>query len=117
MRLLNSKFENLRIDEDETILAYDQHLGELATEAFIFGKMIANERFVNKVIRSLPEIFNGKIWALEEVKDTSKMKLTELISILQVFEMNSMAQKKDKGKSIAFQFSNDTYKDFVQFGQ
>ncbi|XP_073133680.1 uncharacterized protein [Henckelia pumila] len=108
LRLLNTKFENLRMNEDETIVDYDKRLREIATEAFDLGGPIANENLVKKVLRSLPERFNGKIWALEEVKDTSKMKLTELISIIQLFEMNSTTQKKDKGKSIAFQVSNDT---------
>ncbi|XP_073121637.1 uncharacterized protein [Henckelia pumila] len=98
MRLLNSKFENIRMSKDETIFEYDQRLRELVTEAFNLEELISNERLVNKVLRSLPERFNGKIWALEEFKDTSKMNLTELMSIIQVFEMNITAQKKDKGK-------------------
>ncbi|XP_073152288.1 uncharacterized protein [Henckelia pumila] len=105
-RLLNSKFEKLLMNKDETISEYDLRLRELVTEAFTLGEPIANEILVNKVLLSLPKRFNGKIWALEEAKDTSKMKLTELISTLQVFEMNTMAQKKDNGKFIAFQASN-----------
>ncbi|XP_073138460.1 uncharacterized protein [Henckelia pumila] len=85
------------MEKYETITAYDQRLRELATEVFTLGEPIVNERLVNKVHRSFPERFNGKIWALEEVKDSSKIKLIELITILQVFEMNSMTQKKDKG--------------------
>ncbi|XP_073137136.1 uncharacterized protein [Henckelia pumila] len=117
MRLLNSNFENLCMSKEETISEYDQRLRELVTEAYTLGELIANERLVNKVLRSLPERFNGKIWALEEVKDTSKMKLTELISILQVFEMNNTAQKKDKGKEIALQTSDESYEEYVQFRQ
>ncbi|XP_073137008.1 uncharacterized protein [Henckelia pumila] len=75
MRLLNSKFENIRMSEDETISEYDQKIRELVTEVYNLREPIANERLVNKLLRSLPERFNGKIWALEEIKDTSKMKL------------------------------------------
>ncbi|XP_073120658.1 uncharacterized protein [Henckelia pumila] len=117
MRLINSKFENLCMSEDETIFEYDQRIREIVTETFTLGEPISNERPVNKVIRSLPERFNGKIWALEEVKDTSKMKRTELISILQVFEMNNTAQKKDKGNTIALKTSDESYKEYAQFCQ
>ncbi|XP_073119622.1 uncharacterized protein [Henckelia pumila] len=95
----------------------DSKLREIATEAHALGGPIASEAMVNKVLRSLPKRFNGKIWALEEVKDTSKMKMTELISILQVFEMNNSDQEKDKGKLIAFQASKPSYEEYVQFHQ
>ncbi|XP_073131742.1 uncharacterized protein [Henckelia pumila] len=98
LRFLNAKFERIRMDENETIAEYDKKLREIATEAHALRGPIASEAMVNKVLRSLPKRFNGKIWALEEVKDTSKMKMTELISILQVFEMNNTEQEKDKGK-------------------
>ncbi|XP_073121346.1 uncharacterized protein [Henckelia pumila] len=114
-RFLNTKFENLKMDENETIVDYDKRLREISTEAFALGGPITNENMVNKVLRSLPKRFNGKIWALEEVKDTSKMKLNELISILQVFEMNFTAQEKDKEKSIALQASKPSYEEYVQF--
>ncbi|XP_073133823.1 uncharacterized protein [Henckelia pumila] len=117
LRFLNTKFENLKMDENETIADYDKRLREISTKAFALGGPIANENMVNKVLRSLPKRFNGKIWALEEVKDTSKMKLTELISILQVFEMNFTAQEKDKVKSIALQASKPSYEEYVQFHQ
>ncbi|XP_073137441.1 uncharacterized protein [Henckelia pumila] len=70
LRFLNTKFENLRMDENETIADYDKRLKEIATEAFALGGSISSENMVNKVLRSLPRRFNGKIWALEKVKDT-----------------------------------------------
>ncbi|XP_073126817.1 uncharacterized protein [Henckelia pumila] len=115
--LLNSKFENLIMDETETIAEYDHRLRQFATEAYYLGASIANEALMNKVLRSLAEKFNGKIWALKEVKDTSKMKLTDLISTLKIFELNSSTQKKDKGKSIALQVSNESYDDAVNLTQ
>ncbi|XP_073134535.1 uncharacterized protein [Henckelia pumila] len=115
--LLNTKFENIRMDENETIADYDKRLREIATEAHALGGPISNDSMVNKVLRSWPKRFNEKIWALEEVKDTSKMKMTELISILQVFEMNLTTQKNDKGKSIELQASKTSYEEYVQFHQ
>ncbi|XP_073122032.1 uncharacterized protein [Henckelia pumila] len=117
LRFLNTKFENLRMDENETIADYDKRIRKITTEAFALREPITSENMVNKVLRSLPKRFNGKIWALEEVKDNSNMKMTELISILQVFEMNFTAQEKDKGKSIALQESKPSYEEYVQFHQ
>ncbi|XP_075507467.1 uncharacterized protein LOC142544290 [Primulina tabacum] len=117
LRMLTSKFEMLRMEESENILEYDRRLQEIANEAFSVGEAISNERLVSKVLRSLPERFNIKICAIDEAKDTSKMALEDLISSLRTFEMNLDMQKKDKGKTISLQASNDSHNELLQISQ
>ncbi|XP_073290686.1 uncharacterized protein [Primulina huaijiensis] len=117
LRMLTSKFEMMRMEESENILDYDRRLREIANEAFSLGDPISNERLVSKVLRFLPERFNIKICAIDEAKDTSQMALEDLISSLLTFEMNTDMQKKEKGKTIAFQVSNDSYDDLLQISQ
>ncbi|XP_075475725.1 uncharacterized protein LOC142510376 [Primulina tabacum] len=117
LRMVTSKFEMMRMEESENILKYDRRLREIANEAFSLGDPISNERLVSKVLRSLPEGFNIKIYAIDEAKDITQMALEDLISSLRTFEMNIDMQKKDKGKTIAFQASNDTYNDLLQISQ
>ncbi|XP_073291044.1 uncharacterized protein [Primulina huaijiensis] len=117
LRMLTSKFEMMRMEESKNILDYDRRLREIANEALSLGDPISNERLVSKVLRSLPERFNIKIFAIDEAKDTSQMALEELISSLHTFEMNMDMQKKDKGKTIAFQVSNDSYDDLLQISK
>ncbi|XP_073037950.1 uncharacterized protein [Primulina eburnea] len=102
-RMLTSKFGMLRMEESKNILDYDRHLREIANEAFSLGDPISNERLVRKFLRSLPERFNVKIYAIDVAKDTSQMAVEDLISSLCIFEMNMDMQEKDKGKMIAFQ--------------
>ncbi|XP_073039267.1 uncharacterized protein [Primulina eburnea] len=117
LRLLTSKFEMMRMEESESILEYDRRLREIANEAFSAGEAISSERLVSKILRSLPERFNIKICAKDEAKDTSKMSVEDLISSLRTFEMNLDMQKKDKGKTIALQTSNDSYNELLQISQ
>ncbi|XP_073057425.1 uncharacterized protein [Primulina eburnea] len=115
--MLTSKFEMMRMEESESILEYDRRLREIANEAFSAGESISSERLVSKILRSLPERFNIKICAIDEAKDTSKMSVEDLISSLRTFEMNLDMQKKDKGKTIALQASNDSYNELLQISQ
>ncbi|XP_075492593.1 uncharacterized protein LOC142530659 [Primulina tabacum] len=117
LRMLTSKFEMMRMEESENILDYDCRLREIANEAFSIGNSISNERLVSKVLRSLPERFNIKICSIDEAKDTSQMALEDLISSLRTFEMNLDMQKKDKGKTIELQASNDFYNELLQISQ
>ncbi|XP_075524516.1 uncharacterized protein LOC142556908 [Primulina tabacum] len=117
LRIVTSKFEMMRMEESENILEYYRRLRKIANEAFSLGDPISNERLVSKVLRSLPERFNIKICVIDEAKNTTQMALEDLISSLRTFEMNIDMQKKDKGKTIAFQASNDTYNDLLQISQ
>ncbi|XP_075473924.1 uncharacterized protein LOC142504977 [Primulina tabacum] len=116
LRMLTSKFEMMRMEKSESILDYDRLLREIANEAFSIGDFISNERLVSKVLCSLPERFNIKICAIDETKD-SQMALEDLISSLCTFEMNLDMRKKDKGKTIALQASNDSYNELLQISQ
>ncbi|XP_073017755.1 uncharacterized protein [Primulina eburnea] len=117
LRILTSKFETIKMEESENILDYDRRLREIANETFSIGDSISKKRLVSKVLRSLPERFNIKICAINEAKDTSQMASEDLISSLRTFEMNLDMQKKDKGKTIAFQASNDPYNELLQISQ
>ncbi|XP_073020894.1 uncharacterized protein [Primulina eburnea] len=117
LRMLTSKFEMMRMEESESILEYDCRLREVANEAFSAGEAISSERLVSKILRSLPERFNIKICAIDEDKGTSKMSVEDLISPLRTFEMNLDMQKKDKGKTIALQTTNDSYSELLQISQ
>ncbi|XP_073270391.1 uncharacterized protein [Primulina huaijiensis] len=117
LRMLTSKFENLRMEETESIINYDIWLREIANEAFSLSNPISNERLVSKVLRSLPERFNIKICAIDESKDTTLIALEDLISSFRTFEMNMEIQKNDKGNTIEFQVSNDSYNDLLQLSQ
>ncbi|XP_073057342.1 uncharacterized protein [Primulina eburnea] len=110
LRILTSKFEMMRMEESETVLDYDRRLWEIANEAFSCGDHISNERLVSKVLRSLPEIFNIKICAIDEAKYTSQMAFEDLISSLRTLEMNMDMQKKDKGKTLTFQTAGESFR-------
>ncbi|XP_075499268.1 uncharacterized protein LOC142537656 [Primulina tabacum] len=117
LRMVASKFENLRMEDKESILECDSRLRQLSNEAHSLGDLMSNERLVNKVLRSLPERFNVKVCAIEESKDTSTINLDELMSSLRTFEMNLDLQKKDKGKTIALEVSTDSYDEILQISK
>ncbi|XP_073019497.1 uncharacterized protein [Primulina eburnea] len=117
LRMVTSKFESLRMEDKESILEYDCRLRQLSNESHGLGDPIPNERLVNKVLRSLPERFNVKVCAIEESKDTSTINLDELMSSLRIFEMNLDLQRKDKGKTIAFEASTESYDEILQISK
>ncbi|XP_073042056.1 uncharacterized protein [Primulina eburnea] len=114
LRMLTSKFENLRMEENETIVEYDRRLRDIANEAFSLGDPMSNERLVSKVPKSLPERFHIKISAFDESKDTSTLNLEDLISYLRTFDMNLDLQRKNAGKATALQSTDDSVNSLIQ---
>ncbi|XP_073019433.1 uncharacterized protein [Primulina eburnea] len=94
LRMLTSKFENLRMEENETIVEYDRRLRDIANESFSLGDPMSNERLVSK--------------------DTSTLNLEDLISSLRTFEMNLDLQKRNTGKVFALQSTDESLNNLIQ---
>ena len=94
--MLASRFEDLRMLEDETISDFNSKLCDIANEAFTLGEKYSKTKLVRKTLRSLLKIFPYKVAAIEEAKDVSTMKLDELMGSLQTFELNLSQNKKEK---------------------
>ncbi|KAK2356863.1 gag-protease polyprotein [Trifolium repens] len=98
LQLLTTKFENLRMDEDETISEFNTRLRDIVNSSFALGEKISEEKIARKILRSLPKRFNIKVSAIEESQDLSTMKVDELIGSLQTFEMaiNEKLEKEER---------------------
>jgi hypothetical protein len=102
LQLLTSKFENLRMTEDENIHEFHMSILEIANASGALGEKISDENLVRKILRSLPKRFAMKVTAIEDSQDISNMRVDELIGSLQTFEMGLNDGSEKKTKSMAF---------------
>jgi hypothetical protein len=113
LQLLNTKFENLKIDEDETILEFNARLHDIANTSFALGENMSEEKLARKILRSFPKDFDMKVTTIEEYQDLlSTIKVDELIGSLQTFEMATSDRPGKKSKSIAF-VSEENHEDIL----
>ncbi|CAM8997789.1 unnamed protein product [Rhodiola kirilowii] len=102
MPMVTTKFEDLRMKEDETIPEYNVGVLDLSNKAAALGKPIDDERMERKVLRSLPPRFAMKVTAIEEVHDLATLKLEDLTGSLRTYELNQLQDYQPKGgKGIA----------------
>ncbi|CAM8984437.1 unnamed protein product [Rhodiola kirilowii] len=88
METVTSKFENLRMQEDETIADFNTRILDISNEAFALGEPMTEETLVRKVLRSLTKRFAMKALAAKEANDVKTMRLDELMGSLQTHEMD-----------------------------
>ena len=108
LQMLASKFEDLRMLEDESINEFNSKLCEIANEAFTLGEKYPEIKLVRKTLRSLSDKFSIKVNAIKEAKDVNTMMLDELMGAFQTFELNLKQNKKEK--SILFEQRNKIQK-------
>jgi hypothetical protein len=107
LQLLTTKFENLKMKEDESIHDFYMTVLDIANSFDSLGEKVADEKLVRKILRSLPKRFDMKVTAIEEAQNISTMKVEELIGSLQTFEMSIGDRSDKKNKSVAFISNND----------
>ena len=100
LQILTTRFEQLKMHEDECIANFNSKLCDIANESFALREKYLDAKLVRKTLRSLPERFAYKVAAIEEAKDVDSMKLDELMGSLHTFELKFKKDKKENG--IAF---------------
>ncbi|XP_012853834.1 PREDICTED: uncharacterized protein LOC105973358 [Erythranthe guttata] len=106
--MLATRFEDLRMEENETVSEFNSKLCDISNEAHGLGETYPEVKLVRKVLRSMPDRFAYKITAIEEASDVDSLRLEDLIGNLQTFENKLNISRMDKERKIALQSVSDT---------
>ncbi|CAL2253107.1 unnamed protein product [Prunus armeniaca] len=99
------QFETLMMDENETFSEFYAKLCVIVNACSGLGEKIPEDRVVKNILRSLPQRFQPKIIAIEEIRDLNTLKVQELIGSIQTYEMKYLPLKKSK--NVAFRVVNE----------
>ena len=105
LQMLTTRFEELKMSEDESFDSFYSKLNEVVASKFNLGEKIEDSKIVRKILRSLPESFRAKVTVIEKSKDLDDIKVQELIGSLQTYEL-SLSTKR-KSKSLALKTLNE----------
>jgi hypothetical protein len=106
--MLISKFEEIKMQEEETFGEFYTKIGDLRNLMVSLGKQISDVKLIRKIRRSLPEHFRIKVTTIEESKDLEEMKIEELVGSLQTYEYSLPPVRK--AKTIALKASKASKK-------
>jgi hypothetical protein len=94
--MLISKFEEMKMLEDETFGEFYSNMSDLRNQMVSLGKTVSNVKLIRKILRFLPKRFRIKVTTIEEGKDLEEMKIEELVGSLQTYELSLPLVKKLK---------------------
>jgi hypothetical protein len=117
LQLLTTKFESLKMKEDESVHEFYMNILDIANSFDVLGEKMSDAKLVRKILRSLPKRFDMKVTAIEEAHDINTMKVDELIGSLETFELAINERGDKKSKSIAFASNTDDCKSTGEFDE
>ena len=98
--MLTTRFEELKMSEDESFDSFYCQLNEVVIGKFNLGEKTEDSKIVRKILQSLPESFRAKVTGIEESKDLNDIKIQELIGSLQTYELSFPSQRKSKSLAL-----------------
>lgn len=78
LQTLRGQFENLNMNEDETVGAYFDRVQYIVNQLRANGEVVSDQRVVEKITRSTNSEFDNVVPAIEEGNDMSQMTLEKL---------------------------------------
>ena len=100
LQMLTTRFEELKMSEDESFDSFYSKLNEVVVSKFNLGEKTEDSKIVRKILRSLLESFRAKVTAIEESKDLDDIKVQELIGSLQTYELSFPNQRNSKSLAL-----------------
>ena len=83
-----NKFENLKMDDQESITNFHGRIRDIANQAERLDKPISEESLVLKVMRALPDKYKMDVKAIQHSHNVSNLKLDEMMGILETVELD-----------------------------
>jgi hypothetical protein len=81
------QFEQLKMKEDETIGKYFLRVEEQVNAMMGLGEKIEYVSLVQKILKSLSDMFNPKVSSIEELNDLKSLSINQLLGTLTAYEM------------------------------
>ena len=105
LQQLTSKFESIRMSDDESFDKFYAKLNDIVNSAYNLGEIYDQPKIVRKILRSLTENFRPKVTTITESKDVDFIPVDELVGSLQSYELDLL--KTSKSKSMALKSVDD----------
>ena len=105
LQQLTSKFESVRISDDESFDEFYAKLNDIVNSAYNLGEIYDQSKIVRKFLKSLTKNFRPKVTAITESRDVDSIPVDELVESLQSYELD--LPKTSKSKSMALKSVDD----------
>ena len=83
LQQLTSKFESIRMSDDESFDEFYAKLNDIVNSTFNLGEIYDQPKIVRKILRKLTKDFRPKVTTITESKDVDSIPVDKLVRSLQ----------------------------------
>jgi hypothetical protein len=87
IQTLRVQYEGLKMKDEENISEYFERVDNIVNEIRGFRVEVSDNELVEKVLRTLPILYNSKVSSLEDRENLDKLTMDELYGILTTYEL------------------------------
>ncbi|WVZ24270.1 hypothetical protein V8G54_002814 [Vigna mungo] len=95
-RALRRWYEHLELEEGDRISDFFSQIITITNQMKACGEVVTDIMIIEKIMRSLPEMFDHIVVAIEELRDVGKLKLEELQISLEAYGMRKRERKSKR---------------------
>nr|GEV28857.1 ARF guanine-nucleotide exchange factor GNOM-like [Tanacetum cinerariifolium] len=99
LQTLESGFESLKMDANDSLDVYAGKISEIASQASSLGHTLDDKRLIRKLLGSVPEKFIQIVAAIEQFADLNTMPFQEAVGRLKASEERTKKQTKEEDMS------------------
>ncbi|KAL8117736.1 hypothetical protein AgCh_015569 [Apium graveolens] len=100
VQTLRRDFENLMMNESESLKDYYSKLNEIVNQMALYGEVVTDKKVVEKILISLTDKYDAMVSIIEETKDINTLKSGELMASLQSHEQRLMRHSEKSIESV-----------------
>ena len=100
LHALHNEFENIKMDSSESIDGFYTRLLNITNQCHGLGDSYADSKIVQKLLRSLPKVYEQKVTAIEEAHDLSTYALEVHVGNLKTYEGIKIKPKVEKSVAL-----------------
>lgn len=104
LSMLVTQFEQMRMEDNESISDYVDRLCEISNSFQALGDPISNKNLVSKLLRIVQNKFHMRVTAICDSKDPTTLRFDELVGNLLAYEMELKTDQMDYLRTLCWVF-------------
>ena len=97
LQTFKAQFEGLKMKDEENILEYFERVDNIVNAIKGLGVDVPENEIVEKILRTLPMLYNPKLSTLEDRENLKDLTMDELYGILTTYELRLGHENPPKG--------------------
>ncbi|WVY99308.1 hypothetical protein V8G54_025378 [Vigna mungo] len=107
LKTLRRQYKHMKMEDNDRVSEFFSRVLTVANQMKACGDKITDVMIMEKILRSMSAAFDHIVVTIEETRDMEKLKIEELQSAFEAYEMRRNGRKKRDNQALKIQYVSD----------